>query len=398
VITQAVVLATDPHAPLRRVAGLSLVKRTLLTLRRGGIERALVVAPDVVQRAVAADGDYARAGLAVELAGAPPRLSAPFLLARADHVFEPALVARAARAELDGVDAQRFAGMDGLLAATPAVLERLDDLAAVTAREEPVGDVFWQKVDSPEAQARAERGLFQLLRKRVDGPVARLVNRPISLAVTRQIIDTGITPNQMSLFAGAIGLAGVALVLAAGGWGTLLLGALLLQLQSILDGCDGELARLKFQQSKLGEWLDNVTDDVLNILYCAALGVAAARFTGTPWLVWPGYAGAVGFAIYCAVLYHQLATVHRSGNPFLFRFWFQREGEDLKAALERPGLVTRASAFFRAIGRRDAFILLFVGLILVRLPHIAALWYAVVGVMNGGVCVVHTIMIMRRRA
>jgi phosphatidylglycerophosphate synthase len=284
--------------------------------------------------------------------------------------------------------------MPGLLAATPEALARLDD-PALRTRELSPGEIFWQRVDSPAAAERAEAGLFQLLRKRVDGPVARHVNRPISLAVTRRIIDTTITPNQMSLVAGAIGLVGVTLVAVATSWLALLGGALLLQVQSILDGCDGEIARLKFQQSKLGEWLDNVTDDVLNILYCAALGAAAARFTGATWLVWPGVAGAVGFTIYCVVLYHQLATVHRSGNPFLFRFWFQREGEDLKAALDRPGLVTRVSAFFRAIGRRDAFLLLFVGLILARLPAIAALWYAVVGVMNGGVCLVHVFMTAR---
>ena len=37
-------------------------------------------------------------------------------------------------------------------------------------------------------------------------------------------------------------------------------------LQSILDGCDGELARVRLQQSKLGAWLDTFVDDVLNVL------------------------------------------------------------------------------------------------------------------------------------
>ena len=394
-ITQAVVLALDSSTSLRRVAGLTLVKRTLLTLARGGVRRAVVVADEAVRRAVEGDRDLARV-LEVEIG--PPRADGPFLLATADHVFEPALVTLAADADLAGVDAVLFKELRGLCAATPAMLAHLDDPRVMNVREVSVGERFWLRVDSPEAAARAEQALFRQLRKRVDGPVARTVNRPMSLAVTRRIIDTGITPNQISLFAGALGLVGVALVFAAHGWLTLLAGALLLQVQSVLDGCDGEIARLKFQQSPIGEWVDNVTDDVLNILYCAALGVAAARLTGAPWLVWPGIAGAVGFVIYCIVLYHQLATVHHSGSPFAFRFWFQREGEDLKAALDRPGIVTRVSAFFRAIGRRDAFILLFVGLVLVRLPQVASLWYAVVGVMNGGVCLVHVVMRGRARA
>jgi CDP-L-myo-inositol myo-inositolphosphotransferase len=457
-IDQAVVLAPARErsdatgAALRRVAGLSLLERSLLTLARAGVRRAIVVGGDEVRRAV----DDTRAGLAVEVVALPAaegdgaallaaagRLAGPFLVVRAAQVHEPALVARAAAAETGSadvhlcVDARRDAegalrvrtegervvdagetlpGHDavacGVLAASPALLAAIEEEPGAASlagalgrlarrgrvRALPCGDLFWLAVESPAAQAHAEGELFRQLRKRVDGPVARLVNRPISLAVTRRIVDTGITPNQMSVVAGAIGLAGVALVFAAASWPALIAGALLLQAQSILDGCDGELARLKLQQSKLGEWLDNVTDDVLNILYCAALGAAAARFTGAPWLLWAGLAGALGFTIYCVVLYHQLATVHRSGNPFLFRWWFQREGEDLKAALERPGLVPAISASFRAIGRRDAFLLLFVVLCAARLPQIAAVWYAVVGVANGAVSAVHTAMRLRAPA
>ena len=43
-------------------------------------------------------------------------------------------------------------------------------------------------------------------------------------------------------------------------------------LQSMLDGCDGELARVRFQQSKLGAWLDTFVDDVLNVLITVAVG------------------------------------------------------------------------------------------------------------------------------
>jgi len=64
----------------------------------------------------------------------------------------------------------------------------------------------------------------------------------------------------MTVVANVIGALGVVLVF-QGTWATLALGALLVQLQSILDGCDGEIARLKFKSSKIGEWLDNVLDD-----------------------------------------------------------------------------------------------------------------------------------------
>jgi CDP-L-myo-inositol myo-inositolphosphotransferase len=58
------------------------------------------------------------------------------------------------------------------------------------------------------------------------------------------------------------------------------------QLQSILDGCDGELARVRMQQSKLGAWLDTFVDDVLNVLITAAIGsacLARGREPGRRW-------------------------------------------------------------------------------------------------------------------
>ena len=55
------------------------------------------------------------------------------------------------------------------------------------------------------------------------------------------------------------------------------------QLQSILDGCDGELARVRMQQSKLGAWLDTFVDDVLNVLITVAVGIGLWRAGAGSW-------------------------------------------------------------------------------------------------------------------
>jgi len=44
------------------------------------------------------------------------------------------------------------------------------------------------------------------------------------------------------------------------GYGALLAGGVLAQAASVIDGCDGEIARLKFQESDYGGWLDAVLD------------------------------------------------------------------------------------------------------------------------------------------
>ena len=122
-----------------------------------------------------------------------------------------------------------------------------------------IGDAFWIDVDDPMAVRRAEQALIQRLPKRGDGPISRYLNRPLSTRITRRLVSRSVTPNQIS--AGCFGLSLLAAALfAAGGTLTLALGGLLAQLASVVDGCDGEVARLKFQESVFGGWFDAVLD------------------------------------------------------------------------------------------------------------------------------------------
>ncbi len=56
-----------------------------------------------------------------------------------------------------------------------------------------------------------------------------------------------------------VGLFG-ALIFYFGDYIFLVIGGLLVQLSSIIDGCDGEVARLKLIESKYGGWFDAVMD------------------------------------------------------------------------------------------------------------------------------------------
>ncbi|HDM08930.1 MAG TPA: CDP-alcohol phosphatidyltransferase family protein [Desulfobacteraceae bacterium] len=97
------------------------------------------------------------------------------------------------------------------------------------------------------------------MKKTTDGPVSRYINRPVSLRITRYLINTPLTPNQLSFlsFLTAVVAGGV---FALKGYAALVIGAVLAQFSSILDGCDGEVARLKSQTSEFGGWFDAVLD------------------------------------------------------------------------------------------------------------------------------------------
>ncbi len=92
-----------------------------------------------------------------------------------------------------------------------------------------------------------------------DGPVSRYLNRPLSVRISHRLVNYGITPNQISLFSFLCSVLAAGLF-ALGGYAALLEGGLLAQFASVIDGCDGEVARLKFQTSGYGGWLDAVLD------------------------------------------------------------------------------------------------------------------------------------------
>src|SRR5690606_9330937 len=86
---------------------------------------------------------------------------------------------------------------------------------------------------------------------------------------------------QVSLGILAIGLTGAWLA-SQGTYGSMLAGAFCFQMQSVLDGCDGEMSRLTFRGSKLGEWLDTIGDDLTNYGFFAGAAWGLYSATNNP--------------------------------------------------------------------------------------------------------------------
>jgi phosphatidylglycerophosphate synthase len=136
---------------------------------------------------------------------------------------------------------------------------------------------------------RAESWLLRGLIKDTEGFMSRHVERLISLALTRYLVWTSVTPNAMTLVSLAIGLAAAPCFLSsAPGWQVA--GALLFLLHSILDGCDGEIARLKFLESPGGAALDFWGD---NAIHVAVFGFMAVGWSLSAHSAWPLAAGAL---------------------------------------------------------------------------------------------------------
>lgn len=136
-----------------------------------------------------------------------------------------------------------------------------------------IGESFWQDVDTIPEVHSAERLLFRATRSSTDGIFAKLINRRISNRITKLLIKTPITPNQISIF-NLLLTVFTAWLISFGKPLNTILGGLLFQLTSILDGCDGEVAQIKLKDSKLGAYMDTVTDHVSYFFFIsgAALG------------------------------------------------------------------------------------------------------------------------------
>ncbi len=122
---------------------------------------------------------------------------------------------------------------------------------------------------------KAESSLLAGLTKNTDGPVSRYLNRPISLRITKYLSKTSITPNQISFFSFALSAVGAAFFF-MDGYLYLAVGAVLAQVASVVDGCDGEIARLKFRVTEFGGWFDAVLDRYAD----------AFLLLGLTWHVW----------------------------------------------------------------------------------------------------------------
>lgn len=174
-----------------------------------------------------------------------------------------------------------------------ALMQELADQRRLHACD--VGDAYWQDVDTSEDLAAARAGLLAGLGKgkAADGPVSRYLNRPCSRWLTRRMADTRLTPNLVSWLVLAVTAVAALLTANASGWPMYLLAGALIQLASVLDGCDGELARLRMQGSAYGGWLDAILDRYGDAALIAAMTWQALQ-AGGPSAFWLGIAALAG--------------------------------------------------------------------------------------------------------
>ena len=351
--------ATPVESLLARVGELPVLLRAILGAQKAGAHKIIVVIDPAAFQVRDELGRTGRLAGNVEWRIPARGEFVPVLLNEAAYeerlvlidagrTYHPALHRRAAEWEgtkvlaltTDGEPAGMYACTTpqaiSLLKECPVGMRKLDELHAwLTAAEslvcEPIPSDQWQRVSSEEDRLLAEQKLDQWLFKSTDGWFARM-NRKVSIPISRQLIKFPITPNMVSLFTLGVSFSAGAFF-ALGGCGHMLLGAILSVFASILDGSDGEVARLTFQDSAFGCWLETVCDYLYYVFIFAGMMIGLLA-RGPIYRVWGSVLifGAVATFLTTALQRRRMAGARpeqylslwqaqasrRSSNPLLY--------------------------------------------------------------------------------
>ena len=258
------------------------------------------------------------------------------------------------------------------------------------ARRERADVVAGVELVDAEARSRAEWALIRRMNKSFEGPVDALINWRFSMRITRVLArrSLALTPNHVTVCAILVGL--TASVLASRGtYVAVALAGVLLEFNSILDSCDGELARLRYQYSKLGQWLDNLSDDVVDNLFLVAVGYGL----GGIWQ-WLGVAAASGRLLTSVTQYFDVFRRTRTGDVFAFRFWFESDKVTADDVYDPKAITT----WLRSFGRRDTFVFIWMLACVAGFPYWVIGHGLVIAAVNVSLLLLHFTVFRDRRA
>jgi 1L-myo-inositol 1-phosphate cytidylyltransferase / CDP-L-myo-inositol myo-inositolphosphotransferase len=328
------------------------------------------------------------AGNASSLLAARHVLDEDFVLLVADHVFDPAILRRLLGQRLEegeivlavdfrvddnalvdvedatkvavrgqwvaavGKELREYDAFDtGVFLCSPAILpafevsirEGDDSLTGGVrrlaeqrrARVLDIGGRSWVDIDTPRDLRKARVLLSRSLAKPDDGLISRTINRKLSGRLLTPLLlrlAPRVSPNEVSALAFAVAIAAAAAFLL----GQPVIGGLTVQLASVLDGCDGEIARLKKAESRFGSFFDAVLDRYADTFLLVGAGYYAWSAGDQSVLFGPYWSALVVFVSILAasgnllVSYTSAKSVADLGYRYRGRFMAAGRGRDLR--------------------------------------------------------------------
>jgi phosphatidylglycerophosphate synthase len=175
-------------------------------------------------------------------------------------------------------------------------------------------------VDSPESAVAAERMLIANSGKASDG-IHTSFNRRLCRPFVRLLSHTPITPNTVT-FGGVVVSILSAIAFAHGTYLWSVLGGFLFYVAGLFDEMDGMLARVTFTESPSGTWLEGMADGLSYLLLFGGITIGLSKHYG-PLAVWMGIALLVGtvLSLITTSLQRRRATAPDKPNEYLGRMY-----------------------------------------------------------------------------
>ena len=205
------------------------------------------------------------------------------------------------------------------------------------------------RVRSEEDLKKAEKLLLSQCRKPTDGVISKHLNRSLSLQISRILFRLPITANQMTGLTLLVGLVGAYCAVKI----NFLMAFLIFQITSILDGCDGEIARLKFQKTKKGAWLDTVSDNIIYVTFIFCFGWGMAEFYSYPIYLYITLLILALVSLALVIMYSYLKKKNLEGTLVLV------ERHLNQSAQAKSGFLNFFPRYFSFVVKRDFFAFVF---------------------------------------
>ncbi len=342
--------------PFERVAGLSIVERNLMTLRQLGVQSALLVGGQdllaLMESFIQERKDDPRLPAVTVQGVGGPDLTLPgrHLILDGRRLFHAKALQAALAQENEASFSQPDGSPAGLAVRSHACPLDRQAFEHQTRIPLPAGS-FSAAADTSKRRKAAGTLIFRSLIKATDGPISVYLNRPVSLSISRLLVRFPIHPNVVTVFTFLVGIASGALS-ALGTHLGFALGGILYHLASILDGVDGEIARVKFLGSRTGQWMDTICDDMTNAIYIGGVTIGVWASMGSRLLLGLGIAAVALDVVTVALLYWQLVVKFHGGTLL-----------DVEWNIKKPGArkspLVRFLVLLEPLIKRDGYALVF---------------------------------------
>lgn len=205
---------------------------------------------------------------------------------------------------------------------------------------------YWMRLnEDPNTAKNAEGLIFNYVGKTATGWISRNINSKFSLPTSRQLIKTPLTPNMISIGINIIGsLCGIFYAL-----GHPVIGSLFMHTATIMDRCDGEVARVKLMETKKGEWVDTISDQFTVLSFLLGVPIGYYLISGKPIAL---ILGGINISIFLFFVIWSFYFLTRYTNSGSLVTYFK---VDNLVETQKTSFIRKIIKIVRPMGRRNVY-------------------------------------------